>query len=222
MNLFFSCVLTAVLLQRLLELRIAKRNGRYIRSLGGYEVGVEHYRYLVLMHALFFLSLFLEVMWTNRPLARWWWAPFSLFLLAQIGRYWCIRTLGRFWNTRIFVLPDAPLVVRGPYRFLRHPNYLVVAIELLTLPLAFSAYGTAAFFSVCNFFLLKWIRIPLEEKTLYETLAKEDSMDNEQQNALPDFQQLNDRIIAPAPKGPIIAIRTNLDKELPDELEPEK
>ncbi len=164
MNVFFYLVLGAVVLQRLLELGIARRNARYIRSLGGYEVGAGHYKYIVCLHALFFISLIIE----SRNPPAWWWLPFSLFLAAQFVRYWCISSLGRHWNTRIFVLPGAPLVARGPYRYLRHPNYWVVVLELATLPLTFSAYRTAVFFSLMNLWLLWRIRIPLEEQALYD------------------------------------------------------
>lgn len=165
---FFSIVLGVVVVQRLLELMLAKRNGRYIHSRGGYEIGKEHYKYIVSLHVLFFLSLWSEVFWTNRPLFSWWWGPFSLFLLAQVGRYWCIRSLGRHWNTRIFVLPGAPPILRGPYRYVRHPNYLIVMLEFIALPLIFSAYLTALLFPLLNFWLLIRVRIPLEEKALYD------------------------------------------------------
>jgi methyltransferase len=163
---FFVTVLIVVLLQRLLELRLAKKNSRYLLARGGYEVGANHYAYIVLLHGLFFLSLTVEVLVTNRPIPSWWWLPFTFFLLAQAGRYWCIKSLGRFWNTRIYVLPGTSLVKRGPYRYLRHPNYLVVALELLTLPLTFAAYATALVFLFLNAAMLLFIRIPAEERAL--------------------------------------------------------
>ncbi|UFJ39235.1 hypothetical protein LOK74_14270 [Brevibacillus humidisoli] len=166
MNLFFLIVIGAVLLQRLAELWIAQRNAAYIREHGGYEAGAEHYKYIVSLHAAFFLSLLLEVLWGQRPLAAYWYLPFGLFLLAQAGRYWCISSLGRFWNTRIMILPDAGRISRGPYRYLRHPNYWIVGIELLTLPLTFSAYATAVLFSLANLWLLVRVRIPAEEQAL--------------------------------------------------------
>lgn len=234
MTLFFCSVMISVILQRLAELQVAKRNTAYIRSLGGFEVGANHYPWIVSMHALFLFCLLLEVFVSNRPLASWWWIPFTLFLLAQCMRFWCLRSLGRFWNTRIYILPGAPLVHRGPYRYLRHPNYWVVGVELLTLPLTFSAYATALAFTVCNLWFLLRIRIPLEEKTLEEHRAGGIAMNSEKKQrhaantqqerssegaeaALPDFKQLNDRIIAPAPTGPFLRIRTNLDEEQPAE-----
>ncbi|GAA4716249.1 isoprenylcysteine carboxyl methyltransferase family protein [Brevibacillus fulvus] len=173
MLLFFGIVYVAVIIQRLWEVGLAKRNAAYIRAQGGYEVGAGHYRYLVALHVCFFLSLLYESLQVSR-LPQLWWLPFGCFLLAQCGRYWCIASLGRFWNTRIFVLPGASLVNRGPYRFLRHPNYCIVAIELYTLPATFGAYGTAVIFTLLNLWLLLRVRIPLEEETL-ETLAKEET-----------------------------------------------
>lgn len=166
MTLFFWVVLATVLLQRLLELVIARRNAAYIRKRGGYEVGAEHYKYIVALHAVFFLSLLVEVWSAQRPLPPYWYVPFAIFLLAQAGRYWCIRSLGRFWNTRIMILPGAPRVSRGPYRYLRHPNYWIVGIELLTLPLTFAAYLTALVFTIGNLWLLLRVRIPAEEQGL--------------------------------------------------------
>jgi methyltransferase len=164
---FFLSVFVFVVLQRLLELAIARRNARHIRSLGGFEVGGEHYRYIVGLHVLFLLSLLCEAGWKGQELSPWWWVPFSLFIAAQVLRYWCIYSLGRRWNTRIFVLPGTPPVSRGPYRYLRHPNYLVVMTEFVSLPATFSAYTTAVLFSLLNFWLLWRVRIPLEEAAIH-------------------------------------------------------
>ncbi|WP_429844241.1 isoprenylcysteine carboxyl methyltransferase family protein [Brevibacillus sp. FIR094] len=170
MLLFFGFVMVAVVLQRLVELLVAVRNARYIRSKGGYEIGASHYKYIVLLHLLFFLSLIFEVVGKGNAmvLPSWWAIPFSLFLIAQGLRYWCIRSLGKRWNTRIFILPDEAPIKRGPYRFIRHPNYLVVTLELLLLPLTFSAVATALTFSLLNAWLLLRIRIPLEEASVYD------------------------------------------------------
>ena len=166
---FFGATILFVLVQRLLELRLAKRNAARIRRLGGYEIGSSHYKYIVLLHGLFLLSLVLEVRLTQPEVPPVWWPiPFALFVLAQFLRYWCMYTLGHHWNTRIFILPGAPPVKRGPYRFLRHPNYLVVAVEFVTLPLAFNAWFTALFFSLANAWLLLRVRIPLEEQAVYQ------------------------------------------------------
>ncbi|ASJ54509.1 hypothetical protein BP422_13640 [Brevibacillus formosus] len=171
MLLFFGFVLAGVVLQRLVELLVAVRNARYIRSKGGYEVGASHYKYIVLLHFLFFLSLIFEVVGrgSSMVLPSWWAIPFSLFLIAQGLRYWCIRSLGKRWNTRIFILPGEAPIKRGPYRFIRHPNYLVVSLELLLLPLTFAAVSTALTFSLLNAWLLLRIRIPLEEASVYDS-----------------------------------------------------
>ncbi|GIO06340.1 hypothetical protein J31TS6_23680 [Brevibacillus reuszeri] len=166
---FFAIVIGVVLLQRVFELYLAARNAKYIRSRGGYEIGAGHYKYIVGLHFLFFICLVLEVSIDASPfvLPSWWMYPFCFFLIAQLLRYWCIRSLGKHWNTRILIVPGIEPVIRGPYRFLRHPNYLVVAIELCCLPLTFSAYVTAILFTFLNAWLLLHIRIPLEEKSVY-------------------------------------------------------
>ena len=164
LTLFYILILF-VILQRLSELFIARRNERWLRAQGAIEVGRSHYPYIVMMHVTFFVSLLIEVVMFNTTAAAWWWIPFTTFLLAQGLRYWSIASLGRRWNTRILILPNAPPIRTGPYRFLSHPNYVAVAIELLTLPLVFQAYFTAALFTVLNFILMT-IRIPAESKAL--------------------------------------------------------
>ncbi|MCG5253026.1 isoprenylcysteine carboxylmethyltransferase family protein [Brevibacillus agri] len=168
--LFFVTVMAAVCLQRFCELVLAARNARYVCALGGVEIGAGHYKYIVLMHVCFFVSLMVEVLATGSAsaLPPWWGYSFGLFLAAQLLRYWCIQSLGRRWNTRILVIPGEAPLRRGPYRWLRHPNYVVVAIELFTLPLTFSAVNTAVAFTLLNAWLLLRVRIPLEEKGVYE------------------------------------------------------
>jgi len=170
---FFGIVILIVILQRLVELRLARHNRDYILSQGGHEAGASHYKYIVLLHVLFFLCLIVEVMSGSQQLSTWWWATFSVFLLSQAGRYWCIRTLGRHWNTRIMILPGTSPVKHGPYRYLKHPNYWIVTIELLTLPLCFGAYFTALLFPVSNLLLLGLIRIPAEEQALRSLTAQD-------------------------------------------------
>lgn len=167
---FFWIVLGILLLQRTGELCLAARNARFIRAMGGHEIGAEHYPYIVALHILFFTSLLLEVTMSQPfSLPPWWMLSFALFLTAQILRYWCIWSLGIRWNTRILVLPGSTPTIRGPYRFIRHPNYLVVAIELFALPMTFCAPFTAFSFTLLNAWLLLRIRIPLEEKAVYPT-----------------------------------------------------
>lgn len=164
----FYILFSLLLLQRGLELFIAKRNERYLLSKGAYEVGKEHYKYLVLLHVCFFCSLFIEVVYGGYTLTWWSLFPFSLFVIAQIIRIWSIASLGRFWNTKIIILPKANLIKAGPYQYLRHPNYLVVATEILVIPLIFGAVYTALIFSLLNAYILLFIRIPVEEKALQQ------------------------------------------------------
>lgn len=182
----FGVVLMIVIGQRFAELRLARKNRAYILAQGGYEAGASHYKYIVLLHLLFFLSLIAEVLNGPRQLADWWWLPFTLFLLAQGGRYWCIRTLGRHWNTRIMILPGAALIRRGPYRFMRHPNYWIVTLELFTLPLSFRAYVTALSFPLANLLLLGMIRIPQEEQALRSLLSQDADAGNRLNEDSPD------------------------------------
>jgi methyltransferase len=150
-----------VLCQRLFELWLARRNRIWMKSQGGYEVGQEHYKWIVTMHVGFLATLLIEGI-QSRPPTLWSWL-FLLFVLVQFLRLWVIASLGPYWNTRIWVVPGHPLVKKGPYRYLKHPNYLIVASELLLLPLLFGAYLTAVIFSLLNAWFLLSIRIPQEE-----------------------------------------------------------
>ncbi|GAE29475.1 isoprenylcysteine carboxyl methyltransferase family protein [Halalkalibacter hemicellulosilyticus] len=154
-----------IIAQRVVEVIIAKNNERWMKEQGGYEVGRKHYIYIVIVHVMFFVSLLLEV--TVRPPQFFVWSiiPFCFFIVAQLFRGWALSSLGRFWNTRIIVLPGAKVKVKGPYRFIRHPNYLIVITELLMLPLMFQAYVTAVVFTVLNGWVLS-IRINEEEQAL--------------------------------------------------------
>src|SRR5690606_20225813 len=97
-----------------------------------------------------------------------WWVFLIVFAAAQILRVWALASLGRFWNTKILVLPGAKKVKKGPYRWLPHPNYIVVALEILSLPLIFGAWRTALVFTIANALLLLLVRIPAEEKALQQ------------------------------------------------------
>ncbi|WP_269050202.1 isoprenylcysteine carboxyl methyltransferase family protein [Sporosarcina sp. G11-34] len=164
----FTVVLAIVILQRLVELLVAKRNETWMRNQGAFEVGAAHYPIMVAMHVAFFMSLIIEVTFFERALSPFWISLLAVFLLAQVGRLWCLTSLGKFWNTKIIILPGAEVVQKGPYTFIRHPNYVIVAIELLVLPLLFSAYYTAILFSILNVWMLS-VRIPAEEQALKES-----------------------------------------------------
>ncbi|WP_192599186.1 isoprenylcysteine carboxyl methyltransferase family protein [Sporosarcina limicola] len=162
-----AIVISIIVVQRLIELIIAKRNEKWMLKNGAFEVGKSHYPVMVAMHVSFFVTLFLEVTILDRPLSSLWIALFGIFLLAQILRIWCLASLGKFWNTKIIILPGTDVVRKGPYRWVRHPNYLIVATELLVLPLLFSAYFAAIIYSLLNLWMLS-VRIPAEEKALKE------------------------------------------------------
>ncbi|MCR8935844.1 isoprenylcysteine carboxylmethyltransferase family protein [Brevibacillus laterosporus] len=174
----FMLVLVIVIFQRCIELVIARRNARYMKEAGGYEVAAGHYKWIVSLHVGFFISLIGEVLLrvSTDSIPFYFW-PFCVFCLAQILRIWSIRSLGHFWNTRIFVLDGKKPIVRGPYRYIRHPNYLVVFIEVGMLPLTFGAWKTALIFTVANAMIVS-VRISAEEQALqkaykYEAWMKE-------------------------------------------------
>ncbi|RPJ59693.1 MAG: hypothetical protein EHM23_00425 [Acidobacteria bacterium] len=158
-----------IALERIVELWLAARNRRLMLARGAKEYGQEHYRFVVLLHAAWFVAWIAEALWRGPRLDQLWPAWLVLFLLAEILRYWCITTLGVRWNTRILVVPGELLVHSGPYRFMSHPNYVGVVVDLFAVPMIFNAWITAAVFSVLNLALLLLVRIPAEEKALKRT-----------------------------------------------------
>lgn len=154
-------VLALVVLQRFGEIMLANRNTQRLKAKGAVEIGAGHYRFIVLLH----MAWLMAVLWLLPAPLVIHWAWLGVFVLLQAARVWVIATLGPYWTTRIISLPEAPLITRGPYRFLRHPNYLVVAGEILVLPLAFGEVLVAAFFSIANAAMLFW-RIREEEAAL--------------------------------------------------------
>jgi methyltransferase len=174
----FHAVLAFVVLQRGGELLLASANKRRLMRLGAVELDREGYRWFVLLHVAWLAALLALVPARTPPSVP----LLALFCVLQIGRIWVIASLGRRWTTRLIVLPGAPLVTRGPYRWLRHPNYLIVAGEVAILPLAFAAVAIAVGFSACNAVLLAR-RIRLEARALeppshhiHETLPRPNSL----------------------------------------------
>jgi len=162
----YTMVVALVGLERLVELRLSRRNAAVALSRGGIELGRGHFTLMALLHAAFLPSCVMEVWALHRPFVP------SLFLvmlilelLAQGLRYWVIHTLGWRWNVRVIVVPGEPVVASGPYRFMRHPNYLAVVVEGLALPLMHGAYLTALGFTLLNAAIL-WKRIRTEERAL--------------------------------------------------------
>jgi methyltransferase len=162
----YTLLVALIAAGRLVELRIAARNRRDLLARGGIEVAPEHYPWMVLLHTAFLASCPLEVWLLGRPFVPALGSPTLLLVGLATGlRYWAIRTLDGRWTTRIVVLPGAPPVTGGPYRFLRHPNYLAVITEIFSLPLVHTAWLTAVVFSVLNGLLLH-VRIRAEEAAL--------------------------------------------------------
>jgi methyltransferase len=153
--------LALVLLQRVIELVWARRNTTRLRQMGGVEADAAGYPYFVLLHAGWLMSLALFVPAATPPV----WPLLGFFVLLQLGRLWVISSLGNYWTTRIVTLPGAPVVQTGPFRWFRHPNYLLVIAEIAVLPLAFGAVWIAAVFSAVNFLLIVR-RIRIEESVL--------------------------------------------------------
>jgi methyltransferase len=154
-------------LERGLEVVIAGRNRRQLLARGGVELYPQSFRLIVLLHSLFALALLFEAHPWRVPFDALTIACLSALLLLQALRYWCIVSLGPFWNTRIIVLPGASVRRSGPYRWLRHPNYLVVILEFVFLPLLMRAPVTLIVFSLANLLVLRR-RIALEERALRE------------------------------------------------------
>src|SRR3954454_12390882 len=130
MSIFYLFFLMLVL-QRLGELMMAKRNEQWMKGRGAIEFGQAHYRLIVTIHTMFFVVYFLEVTAWQTKLSALWPMLLSLFIVTQVVRIWALASLGRYWNTKIIVLPQANIVKKGPYRFLKHPNYLVVSLEFI-------------------------------------------------------------------------------------------
>jgi methyltransferase len=163
---FFTVLVALVALGRLFELRIASRNRRRLLARGGVEVAPGHYPWMVGLHTALLISCPLEVWLLRRPFVPLL-AGTMLLLLAAAGalRWWVISTLDGRWTTRIVVLPGVPPVTGGPYRFLRHPNYLAVILEIFSLPMIHTAWLTALVFSLADALLLR-VRIRAEEAGL--------------------------------------------------------
>jgi len=162
----YVALVLAVGVERLVELVVAKRNLAWALARGGEEHGFGHYPAMVMLHTGLLVGCLVEVLVAGRPFeAVLGWPMFVLVLAAQALRWWCIRTLGPQWNTRIIVVPGLALVGGGPYRFFRHPNYVAVVVEGVALPLVHSAWVTALVFTVLNAVLLT-VRIRVEDRAL--------------------------------------------------------
>ncbi len=165
---FAQIILAAVLLERLVELWIAKRNTSRLLAEGAVEHGEEHYPFLVILHAAWLAAL-VYLTPPGTPVSYAW---LAIYLLLELGRVWVMVSLGRFWTTRIITPEAAPLVHRGPYRYVRHPNYLVVAGEIAVLPMVFGHWQIAVAFTLLNALVMRE-RIRTEN----EALARRQTVD---------------------------------------------
>lgn len=153
-------ILSAVTLERLAELPYARANTARLLAAGGHEVAPGHYPAIVLLHAAW-----LAMLWWLAPGQAIHWGWLALFGLIETLRIWTLSTLGRRWTTRIIVVPGERLVARGPYRFVNHPNYVVVVAEIAVLPLVFGLWPVAFAFTFVNAAAL-WVRIRAENQAL--------------------------------------------------------
>lgn len=167
----FTGFVVLVGLERLAELVVSKRHAAWAFSRGGVERGKGHYPFMVLLHTGLLVGAVAEVWLADRPfLPALGWSMLVVVVLSQALRWWCIATLGNQWNTRVIVVPGLPLVRRGPYRLMPHPNYVAVVAEGLALPLVHTAWVTALVFAVANGALLAE-RIRVESQALRELAA---------------------------------------------------
>lgn len=162
----YLLLLALIVTERVVELRIARRNARIAFASGGIEVGHQHYRVMVAMHALFLVSCAIESLLVAHIISP---IVSTLALIgvvvAQALRYAAVATLGERWNTRIIVMPGVAPITRGLYRWIRHPNYIAVVIEIAALPMVRGGWITALLFTIANAIVLA-IRIPAEERAL--------------------------------------------------------
>ncbi|MFF4489869.1 isoprenylcysteine carboxyl methyltransferase family protein [Streptomyces sp. NPDC001544] len=167
---WYALVVLAVAAERVAELLVARRNAAWTLTRAGVEHGRGHYPVMVALHTGLLACCLLEPVLADRPfLPALGWSMLALALLAQALRWWCITALGPYWNTRVIVVPGARPVGAGPYRLLRHPNYVAVVVEVAALPLVHSAWLTATVFTAANAVLLT-VRVRCENAALAQAV----------------------------------------------------
>lgn len=159
----FILFISFVILLRIGELLLSKKNEKWLLQNGAVEYGKNHYPFIVTLHVLFIISLIFEYSMQQT-------VSYSLFLLVfyfllLIFKTWVIVSLGKFWNTKIYHIPNIPLIKKGPYKYFKHPNYMVVIAEIAVITLAFHLYYTAITFTLLNMIMLS-VRIKEENKAL--------------------------------------------------------
>ncbi|RSD26558.1 isoprenylcysteine carboxyl methyltransferase family protein [Mesobacillus subterraneus] len=181
----FYIFVGVIIFQRLMELVIARRNESWMKKRGAIEFGKGHYPAMVTIHTAFFIFLIFEVIYFDKSLSSYWPILLAVFIFTQAMRVWALSSLGKFWNTKIIILPGADVVKKGPYKIIKHPNYLIVAVEFIVIPLMFNAYITMIVFTLLNIIILS-IRIPAEEKALRE-LTKYETAFHQQGRFVPNL-----------------------------------
>jgi methyltransferase len=167
---FYVLLIAAIAIERVAELIVSKRNLAWAKARGGRERGFGHYPVMVALHSALLVACVVEAAQrTFVPVLGW--TMLAVVLGAQALRWWCIAVLGPRWNTRVIVVPGLPLVDRGPYRWLRHPNYVAVVLEGIALPLVHTAWITAIVFSLLNAMLLS-VRIRCENEAMATALRE--------------------------------------------------
>jgi methyltransferase len=170
-RLAYTALIAVISIQRLWELGLSRRHLVALKSRGAIEVGAGHYPWMVVLHATFLCSCLAEVWFLDRPWLRVVAAPALLILCCAFAlRWWTLKTLGQRWTTRVLVVPGEELVGAGPYRWLRHPNYVAVVLEIAAIPLVHSVWLTAVVFSIANLVLLRE-RVRVEEGALNRLVA---------------------------------------------------
>jgi len=159
----FILFISFVILLRIGELVLSKRNEKWLLQNGAVEYGNKHYPFIVALHVSFLISLILEYFTQQTASYSLFYLIFYFLLLAF--KTWVILSLGKFWNTKIYHISGFPLIKKGPYKYFKHPNYLVVIAEIAVIPLAFHLYYTAIIFTLLNTIML-FVRIKEENKTL--------------------------------------------------------
>lgn len=162
----FVLFLSFIIFIRLVELLYAARNEKWLLKMGAVEYGREHYPFMIVMHVSFLVSLIVEYTLGKHETGNFY--LMAIYLVLLTVKLWIIRSLGTFWNTKIYRIPDAPLVKTGLYKYIKHPNYIIVTAEIVVIPFIFQLYYTATIFSVLNIVML-YVRIKAENKALNTT-----------------------------------------------------
>jgi methyltransferase len=158
---YFTIFISFLIIQRLSELLIARRNEKWLLSQGAIQYGQSHYPFMIAMHTLFIVSIIAE--YNLRGGTEISWIFLAIFLAVLLFKFWALSSLGKYWNTKIYRIPGVYPIKRGPYKFLKHPNYMEVVCEIAFIPMVFHLYYTAVIFTVLNAAMLN-VRITVENK----------------------------------------------------------